>query len=90
MQLFAFFSVAASFLAVSVTGASAALIASAPIAECKQETVVHEGFIGKDNNVKFQTSHCGETPRVSANGQVIGLDKRQEASSNVCGAQCTL
>ncbi|KAI0716127.1 hypothetical protein C8T65DRAFT_694422 [Cerioporus squamosus] len=90
MQLFAFVSLAASFLAVSesVTGVSAALIGSAPLTECKQETVVHSGFIGKDNNVKFQASHCDDTPRVSASGQIVSLDKRQSTNTtNVCGAQ---
>ncbi|KAI0716115.1 hypothetical protein C8T65DRAFT_572330 [Cerioporus squamosus] len=87
MQLFAFLSLAASFLAVSQS-VSAAAVASTPLPKCAQETVVASGFIGKDSNVKFQATHCADTPRVSANGDILSLDKRQASGSNVCGAQC--
>ena len=90
MQLFAFFPLAAAFLAASVGGASAALISSAPTTECKSETVAYSGYIGKDNNVQVTASHCNDAPHVAANGKIISLDKRQSTSTNVCGAQCTL
>ncbi|RPD56322.1 hypothetical protein L226DRAFT_525602 [Lentinus tigrinus ALCF2SS1-7] len=86
MQLFAFFQLAASFLAVSVSAAS--LIGSAPLTECQSETVAYSGFIGKDNNVQVTASHCNDAPRFTANGKMI-LDKRQSSNTtNVCGAQC--
>ncbi|RDX40110.1 hypothetical protein OH76DRAFT_1423903 [Lentinus brumalis] len=82
MQLSAFVS-----LVVSATAASAALIASAPLTECLHETVVSSGFIGKDHNVKFETSHCDDAPHFAADGKLTGLDKRA-VPSIVCDAPC--
>ncbi len=82
MQLSAFVS-----LVVSATAASAALIASAPLTECLHETVVSSGFIGKDHNVKFETSHCDDAPHFAADGELTGIDKRA-VPSIVCDAPC--
>ena len=84
MQLFALIPVAAAFFA----SANAALVGSAGPAKCASETVAHEGFIGKDNNVKFVASRCNDAPHVSADGVISKRQSTNSTAVNVCGAQC--
>lgn len=87
MQVFSLLPLLASVLAAS--GASAvALIGSGSTAACAKETIAYETFIGEGNDVKVQYSHCDDAPRFASNGKVVGLDKRQSNSTNVCGAPC--
>lgn len=87
MQVFALLPILASFLTVSPVSAGVVKFATSP-ATCAKETVVSEGFIGKDNNVKFQLSHCDAAVHVASNG-LVSVNKRQESPAvNVCGAQC--
>ncbi|KAI1785565.1 hypothetical protein LXA43DRAFT_1100096 [Ganoderma leucocontextum] len=81
MQLSALIPVLAALFAST----NAALIGSTGPIKCASETVAHEGFIGKDNNVKFVASRCNDAPHVSSNGVV---SKRQSAPTDVCGAPC--
>ena len=87
MQVFALLPLLTTFAATTV-GVSAALVGSAGPVHCASETISHEGFIGKDNNVKMQYSHCGDVPLVAADGEVIGTDKAKRQSTDVCGATC--
>ena len=88
MQVFALLPLLTTFAATTV-GVSAALVGSAGPVHCASETISHEGFIGKDNNVKFSVSHCNDAPHVAANG--VELTKRQTSNGtvdDVCGAPC--
>lgn len=80
MQVFSLLPLLATLLAAS--GVSAGTFASASTTLCAREVVTYETFVGRDQNVKLQYSHCDDAPHV----KVIGLDKRQ--TLNVCSAPC--
>ncbi len=68
-------------IAIPPTFLLTALPQKSRLLSCAKETVAYETFIGQDKNVKLQYSHCDGLPHVSANGEIVALDKRQSTNS---------
>lgn len=79
------FTTFSAFALAFVPLALSAAVSDDVLSLCHSPQVIEEHFIGEDKNVRVQALKCANN---LIHEREAGLEKRQSAPINVCGATC--